>query len=394
MYDSGAIMTPDSAVPKILGYDDMDDDNEGDGDDDDDLGEFQVQDEEFGAASKKGGSRKAGSKSGKGRSSKADDNDNDDENNEDGGIGGALAAFGGLGALGIPGLGGSGGGSGKTAGSGSSKHDKKETERQRLLMQAFDDSQMARYEAFRRANVSKGSVKKLANAVLGQSIPAPVATALCGLSKVFIGELVESARRVQHNQNRKAYYELKPIMDKQLEKEKEKYNASKGIANTNKTNDLSQSHITKSSNGNLSAELSISSFPFLDNSLNSSGDGGDFGGLGLNDLVGLGVGNSLSNSTIGNGSFNIDALSGSGLLGAASLKEQAQALKNSSNPLNLVYPPTDDEEAEKAIELLDRQPLKPEHLREAWRLYKLESGTVPAAQWRRQGGDGDGKMFR
>ena len=39
-------------------------------------------------------------------------------------------------------------------------------------------------------------------------------------------------------------------------------------------------------------------------------------------------------------------------------------------------------------------PIRPEHLREAWRLYRKEMGTVPAAQWRRQGGEGDGRMFR
>lgn len=38
-------------------------------------------------------------------------------------------------------------------------------------------------------------------------------------------------------------------------------------------------------------------------------------------------------------------------------------------------------------------PLQPEHIREAWRLYQLESETVPNSQWRRQG-ERDGMMFR
>lgn len=38
-------------------------------------------------------------------------------------------------------------------------------------------------------------------------------------------------------------------------------------------------------------------------------------------------------------------------------------------------------------------PLLPEHIREAWRLYQLESGTAPNAQWHGQG-ERDGLMFR
>ncbi|ODV65237.1 histone-fold-containing protein [Hyphopichia burtonii NRRL Y-1933] len=40
-----------------------------------------------------------------------------------------------------------------------------------------------------------------------------------------------------------------------------------------------------------------------------------------------------------------------------------------------------------------KQPLKPEHIQEAWRLYKLENSSVFNAQWRRQG-EADGRFFR
>jgi transcription initiation factor TFIID subunit 11 len=39
------------------------------------------------------------------------------------------------------------------------------------------------------------------------------------------------------------------------------------------------------------------------------------------------------------------------------------------------------------------QPLQPEHIREAWRLYRLESGGALSHSWRTQG-DADGKFFR
>lgn len=40
-----------------------------------------------------------------------------------------------------------------------------------------------------------------------------------------------------------------------------------------------------------------------------------------------------------------------------------------------------------------RMPLQPEHIREAWRLYRLENSGVFSSQWRTLG-EGDGKMFR
>ena len=64
-------------------------------------------------------------------------------------------------------------------------------------MEQFDSDQMARYETFRRANLNKPSVKKVANQVLNQSITANVATVISGFSKVFAGELIERARDIQ-----------------------------------------------------------------------------------------------------------------------------------------------------------------------------------------------------
>ncbi|KAK9455531.1 hTAFII28-like protein conserved region-domain-containing protein, partial [Dipodascopsis uninucleata] len=121
----------------------------------------------------------------------------------------------------------------------------------KLLISSFTDDQMERYETFRRANINKAGVKKLANAVLNQSITNNVAIAIGGFSKVFLGEVIDRALDVQDR------------MDP----------------------------------------------------------------------------------------------------------------PDSLDP----YSP--------------RPPLRPEHIREAWRLYKQETGLVPAAHWRRAGGQGDGMMF-
>jgi len=69
----------------------------------------------------------------------------------------------------------------------------------RILLEAFDTNQNARYESFRRANLNKAAVKKLANSVLSQSVTANVGTVICGFSKVFTGEIIEMALQIQRS---------------------------------------------------------------------------------------------------------------------------------------------------------------------------------------------------
>lgn len=76
--------------------------------------------------------------------------------------------------------------------------EEEERARMKILLSNFDDEQMSRYEAFRRANINRSSVKRLANAVLNQSITGNVAVALSGMSKMFVGDIVELARDVRN----------------------------------------------------------------------------------------------------------------------------------------------------------------------------------------------------
>lgn len=150
-------------------------------------------------------------------------------------------------------------------------NDTQDRERLKLLLAKLSEEQMNRYEAFRRANLNRTGIKKLANAVLNQSITANVAVTLSGLAKVFVGELVEKAREVEQQ------------MDREF------------LAQATKKRKLED--------------------------------------------------------------------------GAEEIEAEEE-----------VQPP-----------LLA---LRPEHMREAWRLYRKEMGTVPNAHWRRQGGEGDGRFFR
>jgi len=72
-----------------------------------------------------------------------------------------------------------------------------ERERMNLLVSHFDEQQMARYAAFRRANIRRASVKRYASQLLSQPISNNVAVVLAGMSKVLIGDVIELARDLQ-----------------------------------------------------------------------------------------------------------------------------------------------------------------------------------------------------
>lgn len=72
-----------------------------------------------------------------------------------------------------------------------------ERERMKLLVSHFDEQQMSRYAAFRRANIRRTVVKKYASQLLNQPISNSVAVVLAGMSKVLIGDIIELARDLQ-----------------------------------------------------------------------------------------------------------------------------------------------------------------------------------------------------
>ncbi|KAI0048156.1 TAFII28-domain-containing protein, partial [Auriscalpium vulgare] len=76
----------------------------------------------------------------------------------------------------------------------------------KVLMDNFSPAQYDRFEAYRRHALPKQAVRKastfccLAPVIqqsLGQQVSQPVAQIVAGVSKVFVGEIVEKARAVQ-----------------------------------------------------------------------------------------------------------------------------------------------------------------------------------------------------
>lgn len=67
----------------------------------------------------------------------------------------------------------------------------------RILVDAFNPIQSARYDLFKRAKLRKETLRRIVNHALSQSVPASVVTTINGFTKVFAGEIIEKARTVQ-----------------------------------------------------------------------------------------------------------------------------------------------------------------------------------------------------
>lgn len=71
------------------------------------------------------------------------------------------------------------------------------------IMQAvisqFTEAQMSRYESFRRSGFQKSNMKRLLVSITGsQKISVPMTIVVSGIAKMFVGELVETARVVMN----------------------------------------------------------------------------------------------------------------------------------------------------------------------------------------------------
>ncbi|KAI4332110.1 hypothetical protein L6164_017046 [Bauhinia variegata] len=65
------------------------------------------------------------------------------------------------------------------------------------ILSRFTEEQMSRYESFRRAGFQKANMKRLLASITGtQKISVPMTIVVSGIAKMFVGELVETARIV------------------------------------------------------------------------------------------------------------------------------------------------------------------------------------------------------
>lgn len=79
------------------------------------------------------------------------------------------------------------------------------------LWAQMTEEQLNRYEMFRRSTFPKASIKRLMQSLTGTPISQNVVIAMSGIAKVFVGELVEEATKIQSR-----YGESGPIEPKHL----------------------------------------------------------------------------------------------------------------------------------------------------------------------------------
>ncbi|RKF80239.1 putative transcription initiation factor tfiid subunit 11 [Golovinomyces cichoracearum] len=73
----------------------------------------------------------------------------------------------------------------------------KEERRRHLLTRAFNPEQWQRYEAWRSSKLSDSVVRRIVNQTLSQSAPQQVILAVRSVAKIFAGDMIERARKVQ-----------------------------------------------------------------------------------------------------------------------------------------------------------------------------------------------------
>ncbi|KAB5545545.1 hTAFII28-like protein conserved region-domain-containing protein [Coniochaeta sp. 2T2.1] len=72
-----------------------------------------------------------------------------------------------------------------------------ESKLKQMLLKSFSTEQFERYAAWRASGLQKPTVRKLVNATVSQSVPENVVLTVRTAAKVFLGDIIESARRIQ-----------------------------------------------------------------------------------------------------------------------------------------------------------------------------------------------------
>jgi len=81
-----------------------------------------------------------------------------------------------------------------------SNKEREEAERRASIMASMSDLQLDRYEAFRRSSLARPKMKQLLQTLLGGRVMDKAIIALCGIGKMFVGDVIEMARHLAGNE--------------------------------------------------------------------------------------------------------------------------------------------------------------------------------------------------
>ena len=72
-------------------------------------------------------------------------------------------------------------------------------EQMQLLISAFSNEQQDQYEIFRRSTFPKSSIRRIMQSVCSTNVPQNAVIAMAGITKVYVGEMVEAACQVMES---------------------------------------------------------------------------------------------------------------------------------------------------------------------------------------------------
>ena len=77
-------------------------------------------------------------------------------------------------------------------------------EQMQLLISAFSNEQQDQYEIFRRSTFPKSSIRRIMQSMCSTNIPQNAVIAMAGITKVYVGEVVEAACQVSTESHSRA----------------------------------------------------------------------------------------------------------------------------------------------------------------------------------------------
>lgn len=212
----------------------------------------------------------------------------------------------------------------------------------KLLVTNLDEQQTNRFEVFHRTSLNKTQVKKIAGMVINQSVTENIRVFLQAIGKLYAGEIIELALDV-----RQKWLDGRMMIE---------FDRRKSVAKRLKKYLKKLTKLVEGSNDDHedSVDETESDLYFDDEE---------------DQMVLVEQGNKLLKSEKNSPEIRLGLIN------------QYNKLVKEFNTIDV------------SVEKYANSPILPEHIREAWRLYQLQSDTLPAAQWRTQG-EGNGWMFR